>query len=439
MAIAPPDTFRLALTGDSIIMRPIAHYRDEPTLRLMELLREADVAFTNLEMLPNGFRGYPAVESGGSHLAGPERLLDDLLAMGFDLFAFANNHSLDYSIEGLLASMETLEEHGAAYAGVGRTLAEARMPVYLDSPVASVALIAGSATFQTGQEAGDQRPDMHGRPGLNPLRFDTIYHVRPDQLATLREIAGHLGLEAQRLDKIQLGFGFPPDDPESFPFLDHDFQEAERPSVTTTPKAKDLEAFEAWTREANLRADIVVVSIHAHEQGEHKEDPAAFLRAFAHDMIDHGADVVVGHGPHLLRGMEFYRGKPIFYSLGNFIGQNELVHKLPADSYDRFRVEPSKTPGELFRIRNAGDTKSFAADSRFWESIVPICVFADGRLKEVELHPVVLGHGEAPYRRGRPRLAQGEAANNILDRFATLSKPFGAIITRDGERGIATG
>ena len=60
-----------------------------------------------------------------------------------------------------------------------------------------------------------------------------------------------------------------------------------------------------------------------------KEVPAEFIGAFARAMIDAGADLVVGHGPHLLRGLELYKGKPIFYSLGNFIGQNELVAEDP--------------------------------------------------------------------------------------------------------------
>ena len=88
----------------------------------------------------------------------------------------------------------------------------------------------------------------------------------------------------------------------------------------------------------------VVVSLHAHEQGATKEAPAGFIGVFARRMIDEGADVVVGHGPHLLRGMEIYRGKPIFYSLGNFVGQNELTYKLPSDSYETFRVDPATPP-----------------------------------------------------------------------------------------------
>ncbi|MDI3341630.1 MAG: CapA family protein, partial [Sphaerobacter sp.] len=323
----------LALTGDSIITRRFTAAPGSPFDRLRRLIREADVAFTNLEVVPNDFQGYPAFESGGSHLGAPSWVIDELVDMGFDLFATATNHSLNYSIAGLLALIDILERKGVAYAGIGRNLAEARMPVYVDHPHGSVALISCASTFAKGQEAAEQRPDMVGRPGLNPLRYETIYDVRPEQLATLRQIAEELGLERQRLERIQLGFGFPPDSPDLFPFLDATFRAADRVAVQTAPKAKDLEAIATWVREARARADVVLVSLHAHEQGSNREEPAAFIRTFAHRMIDEGADVVVGHGPHLLRGMECYQGKPIFYSLGNFFGQNELTLKLPADSY----------------------------------------------------------------------------------------------------------
>ncbi len=430
------STFRLALTGDSIVMRRISAHQDEPSRRLVDLIRDADVAFTNLEVLPNDFRGYPAVECGGTHLAAPSFVLDDLLAMGFDLFACANNHSLDYSIEGLVATIEALERRDTAFAGIGRTLADARMPVYLDHGTGSLALIACTSTFAEGQEAGEQRPDMQGRPGLNPLRFDTTHEVTRDQLETLRAIANLLGLERQRLERIHLGFAFPPDAADIFPFLDANFREAEQPAIKTVPKAQDLEAIVTWTRDARARADTLVVSFHGHEQGANKEDPPEFVRDFAHRMIDEGADVVVGHGPHLLRGLELYRGKPIFYSLGNFVGQNELVQKLPADAFERFRVDPSKTPGEVFRIRTQGDTRSFPADKRYWQTVMPILQFTNGGLVRSELVPVSLGHGEVSHRRGRPRLAEGAEADEILTRFAALSEEFRTMMDREGESAL---
>jgi poly-gamma-glutamate synthesis protein (capsule biosynthesis protein) len=134
--------------------------------------------------------------------------------------------------------------------------------------------------------------------------------------------------------------------------------------------------------------------------------------------------------------MEIYDGKPIFYSLGNFIAQNDLVYKLPADSFERFRVDPSKTPSQVMASRSADGTRGFPADSRYWETVVPTCYFRDGQLRGIELLPVTLQHGRPVHQRGRPLVAGGEHGHRILSRFAALSKPYGTTLEIDGDRAI---
>ncbi|MBC9175563.1 CapA family protein [Pseudoroseomonas ludipueritiae] len=436
--MTPKQPLRIALTGDSILMRRLGSLTDAELRPLFDLVRDADVAFTNLECLPNGYRGDPALESGGSHFAAPPWVIDELVDAGFDLFAAATNHCLDYSISGLLAAQEELDRRGVLHAGIGRHLGEARMPVYREHPHGTVAMLSCASTFAKGQEAGLQTAEMQGRPGLNPLRFDTVHQVTPAQLGTLREVVEQLGLEKQRQSKIQLGFGFPLDDPDAVALGDLVFSASDSVALRTKAKAKDLDAIARWVREARLVSDVVMVSVHAHEQGASKEDPAEFLVAFARQMIDEGADMVVGHGPHLLRGMEIHRGKPIFYSLGNFIGQNELVARLPMDSYERFRADPALTPAAVYRKRTDDDRKGFPSDRRFWETVMPVCTYAEGRLTGIEIHPVSLGLGEARHLRGRPRLAGGEEGQSILRRFAALSAPFGVTMDITGDKASVT-
>ncbi|MEV4635804.1 CapA family protein [Actinoplanes sp. NPDC049548] len=100
----------------------------------------------------------------------------------------------------------------------------------------------------------------------------------------------------------------------------------------------DLDAARTVIAEAAGRADIVVVQVHMGAEGsdqghvkpgnelffgENRGDPMKFSRA----VIDAGADVVIGHGPHVLRGMEFYKGKLIAYSLGNFAGGGKTLSR----------------------------------------------------------------------------------------------------------------
>jgi poly-gamma-glutamate capsule biosynthesis protein CapA/YwtB (metallophosphatase superfamily) len=88
-------------------------------------------------------------------------------------------------------------------------------------------------------------------------------------------------------------------------------------------------------RQADRWADVVVVTMHAgaegHDRGHVPNGPETHLgenrgdlRAFAHAVVDAGADLVVGHGPHVLRGLEWYGGRLIAYSLGNFAGYRTL-------------------------------------------------------------------------------------------------------------------
>ena len=431
----------IALTGDCLITRKTSIFQDQPTLDLIRLISEADVSFTNLEVLPNDFAGYPAVEAGGAHLGTHSWVLDELIAMGFNLYACANNHSLDFSIEGLLAAIDVLEDRGVAWAGVGEHLAESRMPVYLDTPAGSVAMISCASTFATGQEAGEQRPDFQGRPGLNPLRFSTEYHVTAEHMAAIRDMADRLGVEAERQERVRRGFGHEPADPDIFPYLGHNYRISDTPGVHRAPDPDDLNAILKWVREARRRADIVIVSLHAHEQGSDRDDPADFIQAFAHAVIDEGADMLAGHGPHLLRPIEIYNGKPIFYSLGNFVGQNELLYKLPADCYQKFKIDPDVTPGEMFRIRSQDDSRGFPADIRYWQSVMPRLAYnSDFELTGIDLFPVTLSLGDASHRRGRPRLATGQEATEILERLSSISERFGSRIDiQNGHSHISVG
>ena len=427
----PP--LRLALTGDSILQRPLLARTDPALQPLCDLIRGADVAFTNLEVLANDYRGDPAVESGGSHFGAPAWVLDELAETGFGLFATATNHCGDYGISGLLHTIDALDARRLSHAGIGRHLEDARRPAYHGHPAGTVALLSCCTTFAKGQEAGAQSADMQGRPGLNPLRFDTVYEVTGPQLAALKEIAEQVGLEPLRQQTLKAGFGFPPDDPAVFPVGNLHFREGARPGLRTRAKDKDVDAILRWVREARGLADVVMVSIHTHEQGATKETPPEFLPPVARAFLDAGADLVACHGPHLLRGLEIVDGKPIFYSLGNFIGQNELVPKIPADGYERFRADPTLTPGAVYRHRSKDDAAGFPADRRYWESVLPILTFAGGALAGMSIHPISLGLGEPRHLRGRPRLARSVEAAAILARFAALSRPFGTeLAVRDG-------
>jgi poly-gamma-glutamate synthesis protein (capsule biosynthesis protein) len=155
--------------------------------------------------------------------------------------------------------------------------------------------------------------------------------------------------------------------------------------------------------------------------------------------VDAGADVFVGHGPHVLRGVEIYKGKPILYSLSNFIFQNETLVRMPADSYEQYSLDDDVAqPADYLDARYDNDRRSFPSDAEYWDSVVAVTKWEGGRFVELELHPITLGYKTSRAERGRPQLASGTDASRILEMMATRSKPFGATVTIKGGVGVVT-
>jgi hypothetical protein len=189
-------------------------------------------------------------------------------------------------------------------------------------------------------------------------------------------------------------------------------------------------------REAKQSADFAVFAVHTHEPGNFSAAPPPFLPELAQAAVDAGADVVLGHGPHQLRGIEVYRGRPIFYSLGNFVFRANTQPAITREAWDRERLNPATTtPSELLEHKRVAGV---FAEQIWYESIVAECRFAaDGTLREARLYPVELHWNTLRHtNRGIPRTATGEAAARILRRLQRLSEPFGTSIAVDGDVGL---
>src|SRR5687768_9769191 len=168
---AAAPVMSMALTGDAIITQRLRPYREPEFLQLIELIRGADVAFTNVEMLFHDYEGHPMASSGGTYMRAEPELAKELTWAGFDIGGLANNHTGDFGVESLYATTRALDAAGLVHAGTGENLQQAREARYTDTAKGRVALISCSSTFTPHSVAGVQRADMRGRPGLNPLRF----------------------------------------------------------------------------------------------------------------------------------------------------------------------------------------------------------------------------------------------------------------------------
>jgi poly-gamma-glutamate synthesis protein (capsule biosynthesis protein) len=159
-------------------------------------------------------------------------------------------------------------------------------------------------------------------------------------------------------------------------------------------------------------------------------------------MIDAGADVVTASGPHVLRGIDVYKGKPIFYGLGDFIFQNETLLRQPPENYEPLGMRPESGAGvgDFNDRRSNNDTIGFPADQRVWESVIAMPRFVGKRLTELKLYPISLGYKKPRPQRGWPMLATPELGRKIIDDLKKFSAPFGTNIEfRDGVGIVAVG
>jgi len=435
--------FTIAVTGDTIINRRISVHREERFLSLIKIIRETDVAFTHLETLIHDYEGseiYPAAEAGWTWMCSPRFVADELKWAGFDIVSHASNHSLDYSYGGLYSTWKALDEAGLPYAGTGRNLGEARKPAYLETGKGRVALISMCSSFTGWARAGDARPDVQGRPGLNPLRF--YYVVDTDTLEMIKQLAIRLGWWVRNVGKEWLFH------PAGLHHAITKFVEGDQPGISTMVDEEDAEGNLRSIKDAKKQADWVLVHLHNHEWDPEKglSAPAKFITDFTRACIDAGADVFIGQGSHSrLRGIELYKNKPIFYDPGDFMSMSDTVERLPADFYSSPGLSAEigsckATPADAFDARKAlpkplnplGGYHS----ARVLGSIVGVCSFGDGgSLNEVKLYPVITT-SEPRSQSERPMLANAEMSKRIIEYLAELSAPFGTKIELENGVGL---
>lgn len=456
---------RMVAVGDAMLTRRLSPFGEPDYLRLVELMRGADVCFANLETtVRTRDEGYPSAGITGTVMSTPPELVDELKWMGINIVSTANNHTCDYGVNGVLAAIAHLRRAQLPFAGTGVTLGQARAPGYLDTRAGRAALVAAtsatssrdfagsapeSAAFAALGRAGDPRPDAPGRPGTNPLRFSKSFTVDKEAIAALNRIKEGLGFtRKQNRDRVHFytKSEAAADTDQGVAFLGGRFRSGAGFAISTTVNPEDAEANLRHIRDARRRADWVIFSFHNHECSEagaetartkaDLEEPAGFAVEFARAAIDAGADMVAGHGPHVPLGVEVYKGRPILHSLGNFIFQSDLVEAYPSDVYGRFGLGPESTPADFIDARSKNDTSGFGPVAGFWHGLLAECEFRGRKLAALRLHPLDLGFGRPRAERGRPLLARGEVARETLERVQRLSQRYGTRMSIEGETGV---
>ena len=441
----------MAFAGDAMITRALKPFQERQFLDLRKLFHSADVGIANGEMLFHNFENWPTYFTM-TYMRCDPRYIADLQWMGISMLGCANNHGTDYGEDGVLTNIHNLDSAGMVHAGAGVNYAEALTPAYLDTPKGRIALVSATSSARPNSRAGEQRADMKGRPGVNLIRWINEWTVDEEGFRALQRVAQGFGWRQRMPGWLYEAYGIPCDSPDNGVY----FSDRNLLGVgSEDPAARFVlgESFERHTRihqadmqrnlqtvrEARRMADWVVFSMHSHEGGDSVDQPAEHIEELAHAVIDAGADVFLGHGPHLDRGIEIYKGKPIFYSLGNFIVENDTVARMPQDSMDLYGLGHSATPSDLFDARSLVFGRARHAEGAtdpHNQSAVAVLTFGGGGLVEIRLHPIEFSHSLPRSQSGRPMLAEGDEAQETLERFQRLSTPFGTDVAIVGEVGV---
>lgn len=423
--------FTLASVGDVMIRRPASMLDDAGFQSAMKIIRDADIGLGNME---GNLSDVPHFEGPLRGMMGIKDVAADLKKMGFKMMNRANNHDFDSDREGMLATDALLDEAGIIHAGTGKNLEDARAPVFLDTPKGRIGLVAMHTPNgdPARQAASPQVGNTGGRPGLNALRYTTYHVVTEEQFAALKKIrAAVFAAPPGTTNATRLPDKEPTDTMELFDVWYKVGKAAGTKSFELNKE--DETGILRSIRDGKFFSDFMIATIHAHQgpieaqEWLFEDQTPDFLIDFAHKAIDNGADAFVGHGPHVLRGVEIYKGKPIFYGLGEFFREWH---------YD------GMLSGAFWANPTTGDDRSDPARVSTgykpvnYESMIAVSRYDKGQLVEVRLYPTD-GRFDGPASDlGIPRSAPPEIAQRILTRVQALSKTFGTSVALEGNVGV---
>ncbi|MBO5369497.1 MAG: CapA family protein [Clostridia bacterium] len=424
---------KFTAVGDVLVQRRLPDGYDGFD-KLKEFIMQGDARFFNLETTVNREgECYASQFSGGTYMRTEPEAMEDVLKFGFNITEFNNNHAMDYSYEGLIKTMEYVNKTGIVHSGVGMNLAQASAPCYLETPKGRVALISVNTTFQPPMMAGKQSERIKGRPGINGITVSQKLQISRDDFELLSGIAERSGINTR--NEIIRGEGYLPQLEDGVgEFGSINLVVGDEPKLLYEASKNDVRRLTDTIAEAHVRSDYCMVSVHSHQiEGAEKETVPEFLKKLCRECIDAGADAIIGHGPHLLRAIEVYKNKPIFYCLGDFLMQLYDVAFAPDEMYSKYGMRTDESVEELLKKRSANYTRGLMEDVRMLETVIPLWETEGRDMTKLVLMPVTLSRHDGRYLMGLPRPSEN---TDFIDKLAKLSAPYGVII-KMGNDGLA--
>jgi poly-gamma-glutamate capsule biosynthesis protein CapA/YwtB (metallophosphatase superfamily) len=424
-------TYVVAAVGDVLMQEPMGKMIDPA---IQEILREADTTIGNKE-------GYVLDSRNWAHGHGgnwaPKELAQDLADLGFDVLAPGEGNGGE---EGMKSAAKWYGEVGIQIAGQGPNLSTARMPVFQHLANGRVATVgafpvpdrgAGSNGPSAANRSGNNGED---RWGMNPLRLTVWNVVTRPMLEQLK--AMHQAIVARRTEPdVARPIAVPPDVADRVTlFGDRRYVAGTSPGgYHYEMNPADLEAQVLAIRNAKEYADFAMFTMHVHQNRyayqAYSQDhyPVDYLVELTHKLVDNGMDMYVGHGNHTIQGVEIYKGRAIFYNLGNF-----AVHRWGA-------TDSAPTGDRMTAIERSDGGNEWLQQYINLVALVAQSTYQDGVLREVRLFPVDLGVDRAQRAWSKMSIAQTpsrELAARILTDVQKFSEPFGTKISIENGVGV---
>lgn len=423
---------KFLVTGDSLFSSSNLHKTIDQDL--LAIMKDSDEVFTNAEFVTPEKDTIPASQRGYQTSVRPSAL-KEFSQLNTRYVCFANNHTGDYGVQGMIDTLNGAESQGLVPLGVGLSLYDARKPVFIDTPDGRIALITVAVTRSEVFAASNPGNGVAARPGVNPLRWSRTYVVNDEDFAAIKEISKRIGIDAsmEECKRIETFKGGSENRYEFGSLFEGylTFEKGENSRVKTTADERDKNEILRFIQDAKERSDYVFVSLHTHEgenENWYSDYPAEFIEDFAHSAIDAGASCVFGHGAHFTRGAELYHGQPVFYNIGSLFMEFEAGESIISpEMFASYGYAENEVPSTLHKNRTKdkdGNWQGFYSDKKFSENfLVMFHLNREKKQFDYELIPIDLQlTDDFVTKRGLPVLGSKEVTDSLVERLNRISR-----------------
>lgn len=355
----PSAALKLMLVGDLILDEPEPDSFFDPA---RGTLQEADLLVGHVEV-PHTRRG----RSWSSDVPAPPSDPDNLAALkraGFHVATLAGNHIFDAGPEGVEDTLAALRQLGIATTGAGMCLAEARAPAVVVRRGLRVGTLSYNCVGPKDSWAGEKKA---GCAYVQVITHYELDHATP---------------------------GGPP-------------------RIYTFAEPESTDAMLADVEKLRREVDVLVVALHK-GIGHTPAVLAMYERPLAKAVVDAGADIVVGHHAHILRGVETYKGRPIYHGLGNFVTVTRAlsIEENPSPK----RLEWARRRRELFGFEPDPDYPTYPFHPEARNAMIAVCEVGAGGVRKAGFIPCLVN------RKGQPEIcgddARGRAVAAYVDQIS---------------------